>query len=328
MSRNQRILGDLNALGKTVPDAASTRRAVDRTHFALEELFSAHAAVSDRNATRMLVHTFGAIAAAAIFIVYVAQWLPPGSNGNIAFAQVQADVAKTKSVQYVRRMTYPGQKDGFNGIERVTILGSDLIRTEITWNPPVLSPFPNAKQVSRVIDIHNERSHMTITLYPEIKEYFVAVGTQFALDSSAVVKTHVGDVEGARVNGRQEWHGFYESFRAVPSELAKPLPERVVDGKRAVGFVIENKTQRADGAVTDRTTYWVDTTTKLPIRIERCHRSTLPPGGGGTYDEDSVISDIVFDAPLEAAIFSIDPPEGWTDLAAQKPTADGNLKSK
>src|SRR6478672_1325067 len=48
----------------------------------------------------MRFRNLAAVAAAGLFIVLAAEWLSDRSNGNFAFAEVQAEVGKTKSVQY------------------------------------------------------------------------------------------------------------------------------------------------------------------------------------------------------------------------------------
>jgi hypothetical protein len=52
-------------------------------------------------------------------------------------------------------------------------------------------------------------------------------------------------------------------------------------------------------------TVWVDPQTKLPLRIE----TTSKGEGGVTVTE--VYRDIVFDGPLDAAIFDMTPPDGY-----------------
>jgi hypothetical protein len=48
----------------------------------------------------------------------------------------------------------------------------------------------------------------------------------------------------------------------------------------------------------------------------------------GEGNMDVVITDIVFDAAVDPKLFSLDPPEGYTDLAAKKPEEADKSKSK
>jgi hypothetical protein len=54
---------------------------------------------------------------------------------------------------------------------------------------------------------------------------------------------------------------------------------------------------------------WVDPDTKLPIRIEVEYRSTHPMSG----QSDWVVSDLIWDAPLDRSLFSTTPPEGYKE---------------
>ena len=84
-------------------------------------------------------------------------------------------------------------------------------------------------------------------------------------------------------------------------------------GQRAgrVGFRVEENIRSTDKRTM---TYWVDPQTKLPIRIEVEITSTDPM----MAHSKSVLSDIVFDKDLDPALFSLDPPEGYSDAARQQ----------
>lgn len=89
---------------------------------------------------------------------------------------------------------------------------------------------------------------------------------------------------------------FYALIRDIAKNPTKTLPERKVDGKAAIGFVVSVSGHEG--------TVWVDRVTKLPIRFE----------GGEKVGKDEVtqvMSEIVFDRPLDAALFRMSPPEGY-----------------
>ena len=113
---------------------------------------------------------------------------------------------------------------------------------------------------------------------------------------------------------------FYEQVRSLPSDEAKKLPDRTIDGKRAIGyrfvwkFVLKNgqskTTQDIYGQSTTTRDIWVDPSTKLPVRIE----NTIQ---GKQIGQTMVCSDFIWNAPLDQSLFSMMPPEGYTE---RKPT--------
>src|SRR5689334_13791671 len=113
----------------------------------------------------------------------------------------------------------------------------------------------------------------------------------------------------------------------LPAEAAKSLPEQTIDGKKVAGFSYEKSTDTPQGKHTLKVSYWIDPDTKRPVRIEKrfVAPATWPKGADGKSPEvvkqaevSTVISDIVFDAPLDAKLFSTDPPEGYTQRGGKK----------
>src|SRR5262249_7238567 len=86
-------------------------------------------------------------------------------------------------------------------------------------------------------------------------------------------------------------------------------------GKQVVGFSVEHteKNPAGNGSTKWRHTWWVDPATKLPVQMEIVWRSEDPNDAGS----EKVISGIVFDVPLDSALFSIDLPAGYTDLGPE-----------
>jgi hypothetical protein len=83
------------------------------------------------------------------------------------------------------------------------------------------------------------------------------------------------------------------NFRGTPDA---DLGEKVIDGHPTRGF-------RFSGGGYNNVV-WVDTKTNLPVRME--NKTTLNADGVKTI----VLSNFVFDAPLDEALFSTTPPEG------------------
>jgi outer membrane lipoprotein-sorting protein len=90
---------------------------------------------------------------------------------------------------------------------------------------------------------------------------------------------------------------LYDILRNVPKEATKKLPERDIDGVKAPGFVVpfSNEFGKIEFTV------WVDPKTQLPLRFE----------ADDGPDRQIIISDFVYDQPLDPALFSMKPPEGF-----------------
>jgi outer membrane lipoprotein-sorting protein len=130
---------------------------------------------------------------------------------------------------------------------------------------------------------------------------------------------------------------FYELIHTIPTDTATKVGEREINGHQCTGFVVE-RTRTAEDRKSEksrhiswvdpqtdkwRRTYWIDQQTKLPVEIATSFRSDAPM----SYDADAVYSDFVFNAELDPALFSMDPPAGYGDINAKiseensKPTA-------
>lgn len=94
------------------------------------------------------------------------------------------------------------------------------------------------------------------------------------------------------------------NFRGKPDA---DLGVREIDGRTARGF-------RFTGGGHDNVV-WVDTQNNLPVRME--NKSVLNAGGVTTF----VLNDFVFDAPLDEALFSTTPPEGYKIQTVALPKA-------
>jgi outer membrane lipoprotein-sorting protein len=95
---------------------------------------------------------------------------------------------------------------------------------------------------------------------------------------------------------------IYDKIRNAPKEAVKRLPEKEVDGKKAVGFVVPigEEEHKAEATV------WVDPKTQLPFRMEITDKN---PNG---TEVRQVLSELVFDRKLDEGLFSLTPPQGYT----------------
>ena len=178
---------------------------------------------------------------------------------------------------------------------------------------------------TRITDFSRQKD---IILHPEQKTFLVP---QYALphdtksDSASRLDVLTSGSRFKRGPAPDALASLYKLLQ-VPDESTQKLPEKTVDGKKCVGFYVEKTTNTPFGKNIRKWTYWVDTSTKQPVRIEQHWTGTftgprttadgkVETVAAGHGETEWIISEIVFDAPLDPKLFSTDPPEGWTDLA-------------
>lgn len=281
------------------------------------------------------------VIAAGLLLLLATQLLPIQRNGNFAFAQVQEQVRQTKSVQYVETpLGFPSTDGHPTVIAHVKILGNRIMRNELhaelkdgKHDNSFLGPWGRSIEI---IDLDKKKK---ATLYPEVRGYmsmdwggtFAGVYTTSPKEQKAIEEKVAaarkeqgakGDATktGTYVAGAIDWKSakpyrqldIYELISHVPTDQAKKLGEKTVNGKRAIGFLIEEEEKYGESVMKWRHTWWVDPTTKLPLQLE------ISWGDDASKESGSkVVSDIVFDAPLDPAMFSIDVPSGYTDLGPE-----------
>jgi outer membrane lipoprotein-sorting protein len=103
---------------------------------------------------------------------------------------------------------------------------------------------------------------------------------------------------------------FLEEFKKLDVKKAKDLGEKEIDGRRVKGFVSSEQGPP--------TTVWADVKTGDPVRVE-----IEVPMMGKT--STMVLSDFVFNAPMDDSLFSLEPPAGYrvqhSDLSKMLATA-------
>ncbi len=264
----------------------------------------------------MSLRNVAAVAAALAVIFVLAHWLAPnGSPGGLAFADVQAQVAKAKTLQYVetrRDLSKQGELEE-EMIRRVKILGSHQKRDELEVvfprDPEALKR--RGTPSDPYVMIENVKTGKMITLEPQKKGYVVPRGILGITSDLGVTEEKI------------EPHpeiDFYKRFAQIQIETAKRLADKTIDGKPAAGFQLIETAEEFGGTTTWTRNYWIDPATKLPVRIETTIRSTSPTFG----DTDFIQADFIFDQPLDEALFSTDPPEGYKDLAAEAERKQSN----
>jgi hypothetical protein len=258
----------------------------------------------------MTLRNVAAIAASLLILAVAVHWLRPFEPAqSLAFEDVQKAVEQTKSVQYLETRV-DRNKDGLKGpetMDKVMVLGRYRIRTESKMTAPG-DPLPKGAEWSTSdepsIMIQNAETGAILSLMPERKR-FVVPQIFMSLDPDT------GELHKEEPRPAPE-ADFYTRLREVPANAAK-LPAKQIGDLKADGFQVVEKIQHPKSGHTDTwtRTFWVDPAAKLPIRIETSYRSTNPTAA----DSDWVTKDIIFDAPLDEALFSTDPPEGYTDAA-------------
>ena len=115
-------------------------------------------------------------------------------------------------------------------------------------------------------------------------------------------------LEGLNPPGGLPDRSLYDLFRTIADRPIRSVPPRLIAGKEAPGFVVQNPMPAGGGSDLKlpeaQTTAWVDPLTKIPMRIE-----TVTREGGATTTE--ITSIIAFDRPLDTKLFDLTPPEGY-----------------
>ena len=233
----------------------------------LEALFAQAEASRSIPAHRRLVMTirFTAAAAAIGAAALLLFSSPRASSASFGLAEVQQRVTATQTVTLT-------QVDSLNGKSRESMKllfsGPNLVRAEFEGGYSV-SDF----KAKKVMIVDAKRKHAQIM-----------EGTAFPVPEAM---------------------NFYTLIRDAAKNPTKTLPERQIDGRRALGFIVTLHDHEA--------TVWADAESRLPIRIDQTIKE-------GQDVSEQVMRDIVFDRPLAASLFRFDPPEGYAVETVGVPT--------
>ncbi len=199
--------------------------------------------------------------------------VPRESAAFLTLAEVQATVERTRTLSCTMtdQTSSPDKKE--SELHRLLTRGPGLVRLE------------NADHTYTITDYEH---HKALLVDPTHKSVRVLEG--FAIPNGAPAPN------------------VYKLFSSIADNPIKTLPPREIAGKSAVGFVVRNpligKDQPKPGGLEPEITVWVDPQTKLPLRIEMTSRE-------GTVVTSQVFTDIVFDRPLDPALFDLNPPAGY-----------------
>jgi outer membrane lipoprotein-sorting protein len=199
--------------------------------------------------------------------------VPRESAAYVTLAEVQATVERTRTLSCTMtdKTSSPDKQE--SELHQLLIRGPSLVRTE------------NADHSYTIMDYEH---HKALLVDPAQKSARI--------------------MEGLAIPKGVPVINFYDLFRTIAADPIKTLPPREIAGKSAVGFMVRNPMPGGDHrkpeAPKPEITVWVDPQTKLPLRIEMTSRE-------GIVTTSEVFTDIVFDRPLDPALFDMNPPAGF-----------------
>lgn len=304
MTSKKSLRQQLRDLAEVRPEADDARRAIAAARAAVI------AASSQPRPTlwSLVMQRPRSFAAAAMLLVAAALAfvLTAGNAPRSAFAQVLERVEGAKTVQYLEtRTTIPhaGEPRGPITLVRVMILGRHRERREVLAETPGEPLEPgHSWERTPIRTMISDLEHGKIVWLDPKKKVFGEVKAFFSLtpDEKKVTETKVAPAPEV---------DFYARLRDVPAETAVELPVREIEGRSVIGFRSVEKIEGPAGVDTWTRIFWVDAKTKLPVQIEITIESTDPLHHGQSR---GILSDIVFDEPLDESLFSTDPPDGYT----------------
>ncbi len=256
------------------------------------------APLSRRWSMKMKIRTMVIVLSVTALISLV--WLLPLSNENVAWAQVREAVSKIRTVTYVETRSIPqdylkkqpkgiqstivGNGDlGEDQIRKISILGKHLERNEYV------------QPDNGIVYIRNLVTGEYISIQTKQKR-FVELVKQVVVDRKTGTTATFSNLRLPKID-------LYAQISRIPDDATERLPVKKINGKKVVGFRKVEKHEQS----TWTNTYWIDATTKLPVRIETSLRST----NSQEIPTDWVRSDFVFNKPLDKKMFDMTPPVGY-----------------
>ena len=271
-------------------------------------LDAAHAAMEaapDDGAARLRFYERLADGDLAVGHRLVARIVPPRDT-RMAFAQVVEQLQRVKTVQYTETRSHlprPGKPAGPTTVTKYWIQGRSQQRQEIVSTTKG-DPLPEGRAWSiapvGMASVSNLVTGKTVSLDTKEKVFSEIKGF-LSIDPDT------GELNETKPHPMPEVD-FYRQIRDFPADEAERLPEQTLDDRKVVGFRTVESNERPGGVDSWTRTYWVDAESNLPVQVEVTFTSTQPTMGHSKW----VLSDIVFDEPLDESLFSTEPPEGYT----------------
>ena len=209
------------------------------------------------------------VVVASLFLVFCGLFglLSPRSRA-LAFEEVAVAIESIRSAT----CDMTSETNGVKNQSKAMFLAPSLERIETKMGDEMMS-----------INICDLRAKKWLTLIPGQK--------------MAIVLNMENAPEDRPVNGSFELiRQRVRNAQADPDKGSRPLGEKQVDGVRAVGFQLDDKTGSTD--------VWVDPNTSLPIRVETTFL--------GETKVEVVMTNFQYEVELEESLFSFDPPSDYT----------------
>ncbi len=272
------LLAAVEAASQRQADEATIRRVIERagqlaTDSPVGSAEREPASLVSRraSASRKRIALVASWSGVAVAVTCLAVGLLVSSGSRLAFAQVQEQLAKVRTIRFVFRSTGPAnQPPG-----RVFIIEPDRYREEL----------PDGRVI--VTDLRNK----------QVME----------LDTKAKT-AEIYSLYGAA--DREQGSESISILRDAPGKSVETVGRRQLDGRDVIDYRVVDRDER-----TLKVT--VDATAKLPVRIEW--------SSAGNANATGIVTDFVFDQPIDEALVRIVAPEGYqvTQVkAAARPEAD------
>jgi len=334
------VFSQIEATIKEVTEMSVTQNTLDGvTSRVLQALHPTANVQPVQNASTTRLRAIIAIALASLSVV-AAIFLGSVPSSSVAFAQTQRQVEKTQTVQYVEYMheadarreidrsksmlknidtelaaitkdkdrsadEIATQQDRVHGMKQEMIKNIQKLEAALHSGKPIkhrqvlilgryLQRVEQDEAWGKRIDISNAQTGEEVLLELATKT-FTRRKTQTVLGMKS------GDKSVSSLKPRPE-ADFYAKFAAISTEKLAAIPEKQFDGVTVVGF---QETEAFTYVMVVRT-YWINKSTRLPVRIDAVATHEGAVVGG------SSLANFVFDAPLDQALFSAEPPEGYT----------------
>jgi outer membrane lipoprotein-sorting protein len=223
---------------------------------------------------RSPVSRISAAAILALAIGGIAVWFHGGGT-TPAFADFIEPILSAKTVTF--KTTFEGEGQKITG-KVMAMASPQRVRLE--------QDLPNEQ---KMVTISDETSNLV--LRPAEKIAIVTTLTNVTKEKRP--KAIFFELRSQLVDARDQ-----------PDWIREPLGEKVIDGRRLVGYRLTGH-----GMICD---LWGDPKTSMPVRIE----SSSP---GNPNAKPAIWSDFVFNADLDESLFSLEPPAGYK---VQKQTVD------
>jgi outer membrane lipoprotein-sorting protein len=176
-------------------------------------------------------------------------------------------------------------------------------RTEVLWMEPGLM---RCNQDGAMYQVLNLKTGKFMVVMPEQKKVMM-------LDMKGQLKAEAGPGNvsvGVPDKAAEADRDFFGKLRRLVNEVrgsrpdeVQALGERVIGGRRAIGFHKKNYERGADLEL------WADMETHLPALVIITTSITIDGAASGLT---VTMSDFEFDVPLEAGLFSLEVPPGFT----------------